>query len=117
MEIRLLTAADDLYAVSRVYEESWRCAYRGLVPQDYLDAIPRGHWVPLLERPGRVSLVAVEAGEIVGTASVCPSRFPQYAGCGEVQSLYLLPEAMGKGCGCALLNAACRSWPAGASGR
>lgn len=62
MEIRLLTAADDLYAVSRVYEESWRCAYRGLVPQDYLDAIPRGHWVPLLERPGRVSLVAVEAG-------------------------------------------------------
>ena len=37
MEIRLLTAADDLYAVSRVYEESWRCAYRGLVPQDYLE--------------------------------------------------------------------------------
>ena len=70
MEIRLLTAADDLYAVSRVYEESWRCAYRGLVPQDYLDAIPRGHWVPLLERPGSISLVAVEAGEIVGTASV-----------------------------------------------
>ena len=106
MEIRLLTAADDLYAVSRVYEESWRCAYRGLVPQDYLDAIPRGHWVPLLKRPGRISLVAVEVGEIVGTASVCPSRFPQYAGCGEVQSLYLLPEAMGKGCGRALLNAA-----------
>ena len=75
--------------------------------------------MPLLERPGRISLVAVEAGEIVGTASVCPSRFPQYAGCGEVQSLYLLPEAMGKGCGryTYIYSPPCRSWPAGASGR
>ena len=108
MEIRPLTAADDPYAVSRVYEESWRCAYRGLVPQEYLDAIPKGHWVPLLEQPGLDFLVAVEKGEIVGVSSICASRFPQYAGCGEVQSLYLLPDAMGKGCGRALLAAALR---------
>ena len=42
MEIRKLRAGDDLLAVSRVYEESWRRAYRGLLPQEYLDALPAG---------------------------------------------------------------------------
>lgn len=32
MEIRKLRPSDDLFAVSRVYEESWREAYRGLLP-------------------------------------------------------------------------------------
>lgn len=32
MEIRRLQAGDDLFAVSRVYEESWKEAYRGLLP-------------------------------------------------------------------------------------
>ena len=42
MEIRKLRPGDDLFAVSRVYEEGWRAAYRGLLPQDYLDSIPAG---------------------------------------------------------------------------
>ena len=53
MEIRKLHAGDDLFAVSRVYEESWRGAYRGLLPQEYLDALPAGNWVPYLEQTGR----------------------------------------------------------------
>lgn len=32
MEIRKLRPGDDLFAVSRVYEESWREVYRGLLP-------------------------------------------------------------------------------------
>ena len=34
MEIRKLRPGDDLFAVSRVYEEGWCAAYRGLLPQD-----------------------------------------------------------------------------------
>ena len=32
MEVRKLRPGDDLFAVSRVYEEDWREAYRGLLP-------------------------------------------------------------------------------------
>lgn len=32
MEIRKLRPGDDLFAVNRVYEESWRETYRGLLP-------------------------------------------------------------------------------------
>lgn len=42
LEIRYITQADDKSAVSKVYEESWKYAYQGIVPQDYLDSIPEG---------------------------------------------------------------------------
>ena len=41
MEIRLLRDSDDRVAVSRIYEESWKFAYKGIVPQAYLDSIRR----------------------------------------------------------------------------
>ena len=42
MEIRYLTPEDDPLAVSNIYESSWKYAYRGIVPQSYLDSIPAG---------------------------------------------------------------------------
>ena len=106
MEIRHLLETDDLGAVSRVYEESWRAAYRGIVPQEYLDNIPEGHWIPYL-RDGRSSaLVLVEEGQIIETTSYCKSRFPEYGDFGEIISIYLLPQSMGKGYGRPLLEAA-----------
>ena len=43
---------------------------------------------------------------MVGTSSFCLSRFPQFEDCGEIISLYLLPEYMGKGYGKELLKTA-----------
>lgn len=106
MKIRKLRPGDDLFAVSRVYEESWREVYRGLLPQEYLDSIPLGKWVPYLEQAGRESLLLLEEEKIVGTASCCASRTPELAGWGEIVSLYLLPEYWGNGWGKALLTAA-----------
>ena len=106
MEIRKLRPGDDLFAFSRVYEESWREAYRGLLPQEYLDSIPLGKWVPYLEQAGRESLLLLKGEKIVGTASCCASRTPELAGWGEIVSLYLLPEYWGNGWGKALLSAA-----------
>ena len=43
MHIRHMAPGDDKLSVSRIYEESWRAAYRGILPQDYLDRIPAGY--------------------------------------------------------------------------
>lgn len=106
MEIRPLRQTDSRLAVSRVYEESWRWAYRGLIPQSYLDSIPAGRWVPSLDRPGLETLLLLDGGEPAGVASVCASRWPDWPGYGEIVSLYLLPDRTGQGFGKLLLNAA-----------
>ena len=52
MEIRPLRKTDSRLEVSRIYEESWKHAYRGIVPQDYLDHIPVGGWCGVLDQAG-----------------------------------------------------------------
>lgn len=105
MEIRKLGDSDDFLAVSRVYEESWRAAYHGLLPQEYLDRIPIGQWIPYLKRPGRESLILLDGSKIIGAVSCSASRTPELSGWGEIHSLYLLPEYWGKGCGKLLFSA------------
>ena len=106
MEIRYLNSADDRAAISRIYEKSWKYAYRGIIPQDYLDAIPEGRWVKNLDIPGWHNLVCIENGEYIGTSSFSRSRSEQFPDAGEVISIYLLPEYIGKGYGGKLLEAA-----------
>jgi len=90
---------------SAIYEKSWRYAYKGIIPQDYLDAIPKGGCVKNFEIPGWSTMVCVENGEYIGTSSFCKSRFEQHPDSGEVISIYLLPAFMGKGYGSKLLDA------------
>lgn len=106
MEIRPLRETDDRLAVSRIYEESWKSAYRGLIPQAYLDAIPIGRWAANRDQEGRQSLILEEEGRLIGVACVGPSRWPDYPDFGEIVSLYLLPAYTGRGYGKALLAAA-----------
>lgn len=97
---------DDRMAISRIYEESWRCAYKGIIPQDYLDSIPEGRWVSNLDNPKWKTLVCIDNGRIVGTSSFCKSRFEQFYNWGEVISIYLLPDFTGKGYGKNLMESA-----------
>ncbi len=106
MEIRHLSANDSLYDVGKVYEQSWKFAYKGIIPQSYLDGIAAGQWVQNIEKNGMCNLVAVEGGHIVGTSGFCKSRWEHYGKYGEIVSVYLLPEYMGKGYGSALLSRA-----------
>ena len=101
-----MAPGDDKAAISRIYEASWRSAYRGILPQDYLDSIPAGYWVPYLEQAGRNVLVMEEDGQLIGTASYCASRDPSLPEYGEVVSIYLLPDWQGMGYGRLLLDAA-----------
>ena len=108
MEIRYITSSDDRNAISRIYEESWRYAYRGIIPQDYLDAIPKGRWAGHFDNPGWYTMVCVEDGAFIGTGSFCRSRFARFPDAGEVISIYFLPEYMGKGYGRELMKAVLR---------
>ena len=105
MEIRYITKSDDRTAISKVYEESWKYAYKGIIPQDYLDSIPKGQWASHIEQADRKNLVMVQDEMIIGTSGFDKSRMEEMNGFGEIISLYFLPEYMGKGYGRLLLQA------------
>lgn len=68
MEIRYIIPTDDRMAISKLYEESWKCAYKGIIPQDYLDSIPKGRWSSNLDNPNWKTLICIDDGRIVGTS-------------------------------------------------
>ncbi len=74
MEIRYIAKSDDRLAISKVYEESWKYAYKNIVPQDYLDSISEGQWVSHIEQEDRKNLVMVRDGMIIGTCGPLAGR-------------------------------------------
>ena len=106
MKLRPLCERDDLAAVGRIYLRSWQYAYRGLLPDAYLDSLTEERWAENLLLPGRRSLLLLDGETPAGTASYGPSRFPEWQGYGELISLYLLPEYIGRGYGRQLFAAA-----------
>jgi GNAT superfamily N-acetyltransferase len=112
MEIRP-AAPDDALAIARVHVRSWQAAYRGLLPDSYLDSLRPA------DRAARYdftqfgsamphTLVAVEASEILGFATTMPSRDPTLADYGELAALYVAPERWRQGLGARLAAAACQ---------
>lgn len=104
--IRQLAQTDDMDAVSRIYEQSWRYAYRGIIPDSYLNRISFERWTDTLKRPGLHSLLLLDGDTALGTAAYAAARMEQWKGWGELVSLYLLPGAMHQGYGKQLLAAA-----------
>ena len=106
IQIRYIEPTDNRIAISKIYEESWKYAYNGIIPQDYLDSIPEGQWVSNLDNPGRKTLICIDDDRFIGTSSFGKSRFEKYNDWGEIISIYLLPDYLGKGYGKILLQAA-----------
>ncbi|MFR5876365.1 MAG: N-acetyltransferase family protein [Eubacterium sp.] len=77
-----------------------------MIPQDYLNSIPSGQWCGAIDNPDRHTLVMLVENKIIGTSSYCKSRLEEYKDWGEIISIYLLPEYMGKGYGRSLLEKA-----------
>ena len=104
--IRKINQSDSREEISNIYEQSWKYAYKGIIPQDYLDSIPKGHWCRAFDNPERYTLVMLDGDKIIGTSTYCKSRFKDYKDWGEIVSIYFLPEYMGKGYGKGLLKKA-----------
>jgi ribosomal protein S18 acetylase RimI-like enzyme len=110
----------DAEGIAFVHVNSWKTSYRGLVDQDYLDAINYEDRLNLRKEILQITtlfhLVGVAGEQIVGFADVGPIRAESRVGLrvceeniGEVYAIYLLEEYKGKGCGKALLDR-CRQW-------
>lgn len=104
MEIRIM-GSEDIAQVSRVYALSWKTAYRGIIPQSYLDELPEDRWVSALKNSPFTSLVLLDRGRYVGTSAFGEARDESLPGWGEIVSIYLLPEYFGRGYGQKLLDA------------
>ncbi|MDE7431799.1 MAG: GNAT family N-acetyltransferase [Lachnospiraceae bacterium] len=105
MEIRYITQDDDRFAISRIYEESWKFAYKDIIPESYLNSIPAGQWVSNLEKADLNTLIMIEDDTYIGTSSFCKSRFAHLEGFGEIVSIYFLPDYIGRGYGKQMLKA------------
>lgn len=113
MQIRP-ASLDDLPAVARIHVETWQAAYRGHVPDWFLDALSvderADEWTEILGQgswPSTGLLVAeTDHGELVGFAHLSPSRDDDAtADCGEVTAIYVDPSAWRTGAGRLLLEA------------
>jgi GNAT superfamily N-acetyltransferase len=109
----LLRAAEsaDTMSVAYVHVRSWQSAYRGLLPDEYLDKLrpeDRAQRYDFATRDPQKpqTIVAVEAGSIRGFATTAPSRDADLAGYAEVYALYVDPDYWGHGMGKALISAA-----------
>jgi GNAT superfamily N-acetyltransferase len=103
----------DTTLIARMHTESWAAAYRGILPDDFLDKeapIERvAHW--------EKRMVELEAGEgiaLIAELDAVPVGFvclanPDASGSVLVDNLHALPGYRGTGAGSAMLDAA-KAW-------
>lgn len=109
--IRTATLGDE-NRLAQVHIQSWQEAYKGLLPQEYLDQLPLElenrikMWKSILANPKRWAWVAENSqGIIVGFVLFGPPRDPDKEGFIELGAIYLLASEKGKGIGFSLLSA------------
>jgi len=121
---------DDAEEVERLRVAGWQAAYRGILPDDYLNRMRvdgerrRRHMMEQAateqadteqantEQPSRrVESVAVQGGAIVGWVSGgrCRDADRPGPGQGEIYAIYVLPERWGRGTGRLLMTHAVRA--------
>jgi ribosomal protein S18 acetylase RimI-like enzyme len=106
-----LAEPDDAIAVARVHVRSWQVAYRGLLPDEYLDQLRPEDRAQRYDFATRDPLkprtiVAAEGAVIQGFATTMPSRDADLTDHGELCALYVDPQLWGRGIGVALMRAA-----------
>lgn len=104
---------EDAAAIAAVHVRAWQAAYRGLMPNELLDALSVAQreelWGQLLlPEDGPRVYVAVADGDVVGFCAVsAPSRDEDAeARVAEIGAIYVHPEAWRSGVGRALMDVA-----------
>jgi len=110
MPVRAAVEAD-ARSIAEVHVVTWRVAYRGQVPDDYLESLSvdqrEDMWWAILADTGTKTFVLEHDARVVGFASVSPSRDEDATPTtGEVTAIYVHPERWGAGAGHALLESA-----------
>ena len=102
---------DDALGVARVHVRSWQVAYRGHVPQDYLDDLRPEDRASryTFDRSGPTTpttLIALEEDTICGFVTTGKSRDSDLPELGELLAMYVDPQYWGQGIGRLLMTAA-----------
>ena len=103
---------EDAPEIARVHIQSWRAAYRGLIPDSILEDLDLQErtlrWSKLLSKPDYWIFVAEDQESVVGFCSLAPARDGEEdpKAVVELITLYVDPEKWGQGFGKALSEAA-----------
>ena len=101
---------DDALEVAGVHVRSWQAAYRGLMPDAYLDGLrpedrATRYTFDVRTTAAPWTMVAVVEGRICGFATSGPTADEDSAGTGELMALYADPARWSTGAGRALMEA------------
>jgi GNAT superfamily N-acetyltransferase len=115
MAVSILHAGvGDAPAIAALHIESWRTAYRGLLPDEFLDGPVfedrRRLWTARMHAPGverRLVLKAIDGDALLGFACVLLDAEPAWGAL--LDNLHVLPELKGTGIGRRLFQDA-RNW-------
>jgi ribosomal protein S18 acetylase RimI-like enzyme len=100
----------DADAMGRLHVRAWQSAYRGVMPDEYLDGLQAAERVTMWrDRISRLELppllVAVVADDVVGFAAFGAEHSPSTPStCGELYAMNLDPDHWGRGIGRILLR-------------
>ncbi len=112
MRIRVARLGDAA-AVAKVYVETWRSAYAGLVPNKVLtgmsEARQRRQWKAQIASGDTVMVADHPDRGVVGVGSCGVCRDWRFAGSGEIYTLYVTPDWQDQGHGRDLLTAMLRA--------
>lgn len=91
---------EDAAGIAHVHVATWLCTYRGIIPDEYLDAIQfekrHARWIGILKIPAPAQFTHVaedeENGTIAGFVGGGPTRHPELPYRGELYAISILQE-------------------------
>ncbi len=98
-------APEDSRAIAQAHVETWRVAYKGIVPDAYLATLSVERREPMWRErlaarpPGHQTVVGLAGGAVVGFSSVGPMRGEMAGYTGEIYAIYVLPAYWKTGLG------------------
>jgi GNAT superfamily N-acetyltransferase len=103
--------------MTRVHVQGWQEAYRGIMPDQFLDTIdpaPRlAMWTECIAAPDSICFAALDGVALVGVALAAPARRSAGLGAdGEVVAIYVLRSHSGLGLGRLLMGRCAMQWSA-----
>lgn len=100
---------EDAPAIAQVHVATWRSAYRGLLPDEFLASLSETHyeerWRRALDDSAARVYVAENVDGVAGFASGGPERAGEVGYAGELYAIYVMQDAQGRGHGRRLVQA------------
>jgi ribosomal protein S18 acetylase RimI-like enzyme len=95
---------DDCRAIAEVHVESWQCAYKGILPEEYLASLSvaerEAMWRRIVERQPAHLVLARSVNRVLGFVAFGPSRDEGApAGRAEIWAIYVKPASWSTGVG------------------